>query len=49
MDWGGTRWTTISWPFLAAMQGRQGDLMIHELFYRIQPQLGLFVPDFETL
>lgn len=45
MDWGGTRWTTISWPFLAAMQDRQGQLLIHELFHRIQPQLGLLVPD----
>jgi hypothetical protein len=45
MDWGGTRWTTISWPFLAAMHNRQGELMIHELFHRIQPQLGLLVPD----
>jgi hypothetical protein len=45
MNWGGTRWTTISWPFLAAMKGRQRELMIHELFHRIQPQLGLLIPD----
>jgi len=45
MDWGGTRWTTISWPFLAAMQEGRGQLMIHELFHRIQPQLGLLIPD----
>jgi hypothetical protein len=45
MEWGGTRWTTISWPFLAGMQDRQGELLIHELFHRIQPQLGLFVAD----
>ncbi len=35
MDWGGTRWSTISWPFLAAIQDGQGQLMIHELFHRI--------------
>lgn len=45
MNWGGTRWTTISWPFLAAMKDRQGELVIHELFHRIQPQLGLLIPD----
>jgi hypothetical protein len=45
IDWGGARWTTISWPFLAAMRDGQGQVMIHELFHRIQPQLGLFVPD----
>ena len=45
MDWGGTRWTTISWPSLVALQEVQGLLLIHELFHRIQPQLGLLVSD----
>lgn len=45
MNWSGVRWTTISWPFLAAMRAGQGELLIHELFHRIQPQLGLFVAD----
>lgn len=45
MDWGGTRWTAISWPQLVALQHVQGPLLIHELFHRIQPQLGLFVQD----
>ena len=45
MDWGGTRWTTISWPSLVALQDLQGLLLIHELFHRIQPQLGLIVED----
>ena len=45
MDWGGTRWTAISWPSLVALQHVQGLLLIHELFHRIQPQLGLLVPD----
>jgi len=44
-DWGGTRWTTISWPSLLALQEVQGLLLIHELFHRIQPQLGLIVQD----
>lgn len=45
MDWGGARWTTISWPYLVALRELQGLLLIHELFHRIQPQLGLLVPD----
>lgn len=45
MEWGGTRWTTISWPSLVALQDVQGLLLIHELFHRIQPQLGLLVQD----
>lgn len=45
MDWGGTRWTTISWPSLLALKHVQGLLLIHELFHRIQPQLGLLVAD----
>jgi hypothetical protein len=45
MNWGGVRWTTISWPFLAATQEGEGQLLIHEMFHRIQPQLGLFVAD----
>src|SRR5262249_17644049 len=44
-DWGGTRWTTISWPLLVALKDIQGLLLIHELFHRIQPQLGLGVQD----
>ncbi len=45
MDWGGTRWTSLSWPSLVALQQVQGVLLIHELFHRIQPQLGLLVQD----
>src|SRR4051794_19699123 len=45
MNWGGARWTTLSWPFLATMQQGQGQVLIHELFHRIQPQLGLFIAD----
>jgi len=44
-DWGGTRWTTISYPQLLALREVQGLLLIHELFHRIQPQLGLLVLD----
>src|SRR4051794_35446333 len=40
MDWGSTRWTAISWPQLVALHDVQAMLLIHELFHRIQPQLG---------
>jgi hypothetical protein len=46
MDWGGTRWATFVWPMLAAAAPPdRARLMLHELFHRIQPQLGLFVAD----
>lgn len=44
MDWGGTRWTTVVWWMLPANDSVvRGRLMVHELFHRIQPQLGLFL------
>ena len=48
LDWGGRRWTTVMWQQLAAAeQAGYGarSLMMHELFHRIQPQLGLLLPD----
>lgn len=45
VEWGGERWTTISWPLLVALKDVQALLLIHELFHRIQPQLGLLVMD----
>jgi hypothetical protein len=45
MNWGGTRWTTIVWPWIPATPQLRGRLWMHELFHRIQPQLGLLLPD----
>jgi hypothetical protein len=45
MDWGGTRWTTLIWVGLPASEADRGRLMMHELFHRVQPQLGLFLND----
>ena len=46
MDWGGVRWTTLVWPLVnAADEHARGRLMLHELFHRIQPQLGLAAGD----
>ena len=42
LEWGGTRWSTIVWPMIAPMDKQtRATLMIHELFHRIQPDLGL--------
>ncbi len=46
MQWGETRWTTLVWQHVAAA----GDddrrvLLLHELFHRVQPGLGLFLPE----
>ncbi len=43
VDWGGYRWTTFMWDFTTALptpRARQ-EFMLHELFHRIQPELGL--------
>ena len=48
LDWGGTRWATLSWPHIPADERRRGRVMAHELFHRIQPQLGLLLPDIEN-
>ena len=42
-EWGGTRWVGLVWDFTASLPdvNTRGQLMLHELFHRIQPQLGL--------
>ena len=43
-EWGGARWSTFVWSMIPADSApMRGRLMIHELFHRIQPELGLFV------
>jgi hypothetical protein len=46
LDWGGTRWSIFAWWGIprdnAPLRAR---LMMHELFHRIQPQLGLLIND----
>jgi len=43
IQWGGTRWAAYIWTFIPADDRRGRDeLLMHELFHRIQPQLGLF-------
>ncbi len=43
LDWGGSRWAAYSWDFTTSLPDARarGILMLHELFHRIQPELGL--------
>ncbi len=39
-DWSGGRWTMLIWP-LPEDEDRRATLMLHELFHRVQDELGL--------
>src|SRR5262245_52744823 len=42
IKWGGSRWAAYMWDFTTSLDARtRGILMLHELFHRIQPELGL--------
>jgi hypothetical protein len=43
MEWGGTRWTAFMWDFTMSLPDARtrNMFMLHELFHRIQPDLGL--------
>jgi hypothetical protein len=46
MKWGDVRWSTFVWQMIPADdQHARGRLMLHELYHRIQPQLGFEVRD----
>lgn len=40
VDWAGVRWTMVMWPLPENRRPRK-QLMAHESFHRVQPQLGL--------
>jgi hypothetical protein len=45
VEWGGATWGAYIWDFVAnATPRRRNELLLHELFHRVQPQLGLTVP-----
>ncbi len=46
IEWGGSRWTAFMWDFTTSLGDARtrGMLMLHELFHRIQPELGLITP-----
>ena len=43
LEWGGSRWVTYMWDFTTALPTARvrREFMLHELFHRIQPELGL--------
>lgn len=43
MQWGDDRWVTLVWPFIPADSAARGVMFLHELFHRVQPDLGLYV------
>jgi hypothetical protein len=45
LDWGGTRWSTFAWQFIPADKRLRQRLWMHELFHRVQPQLGFTIRD----
>ena len=45
VQWGGERWTAFMWDFVITQTPRDRQvLFLHELFHRVQPQLGLIAP-----
>jgi hypothetical protein len=45
IEWGGIRWAAYIWDFTTSLDSRgRGTLMLHELFHRVQPELGLITP-----
>ncbi len=48
MNWGGTRWTTLVWQLIPAGERDRGILLMHELFHRVQPKLGLLVQELDN-
>jgi hypothetical protein len=46
MKWGDIRWTTLVWQHVAAADdAARRILLVHELFHRVQPELGLMLPE----
>ncbi len=45
LEWGGARWTTVAWPMIPSDPHLRGALFLHELFHRIQPQIGFVIRD----
>jgi hypothetical protein len=43
IEWGGSRWAAYIWDFTTSLPDARtrGEFMLHELFHRIQPDLGL--------
>ena len=48
-EWQGKRWTMLMWPTLPSDTIDRRITFAHELFHRIQPELGLMAPDSTNL
>lgn len=45
VEWGGVTWGAYIWDFVANETPRgRNQMLLHELFHRVQPQLGLAIP-----
>jgi len=45
VEWGGARWAAYMWDDVVNRTPRErNELFLHELFHRVQPQLGLMAP-----
>lgn len=49
VEWEGKRWTMLLWPYLPADTLTLRITLAHEMFHRIQPELGLMAPDSPNL
>jgi hypothetical protein len=49
IEWQGKRWTMLMWPTIPTDSIDRRITFAHELFHRIQPQLGLMAPDSPNL
>jgi len=49
IEWQGERWTMLMWPTIPADTIDRRIIFAHELFHRIQPELGLMAPDSPNL
>jgi hypothetical protein len=49
IEWQGKRWTMLMWPTIPTDTLGRRITFAHELFHRIQPELGLMAPDTPNL
>ena len=49
LEWGDERWSAFVWPMMPRDSALRTRLMLHELFHRVQPGLGLFLPSAPAL
>jgi hypothetical protein len=45
IPWGDTRWTILVWSLMPGDERMRARLLLHELFHRVQPDLGLLLSE----